>query len=141
LAKPAAKQMTIGVLAAQGGVGVETVRYYQRRKLMPEPPRPYGGVRRYSQADLRRLRCIRHARELGFSLTEIEDLLKLDDGLDCEQAQRIAEDKRMTIRERIDRLQKIDHVLSQLLLQCQTQSKASCPMIQVLGEPDSPLQE
>ena len=82
--------MTIGALARAAEVGVETVRYYQRRGLINEPERPYGGIRRYCEPDLRRLRFIRHARDLGFSLVEAGELLQLDDGVECEQAQRIA---------------------------------------------------
>jgi MerR family mercuric resistance operon transcriptional regulator len=68
---------TIGGLAAAGGVGVETVRYYQRRGLMETPPRD-GGVRRYGAEDVRRLRFIRHAQAAGFSLGEIAELIALD---------------------------------------------------------------
>jgi len=68
---------TIARLAATAGVHVETVRYYQRRGLLPEPARPPGGVRRYSGADAKRLRFIRRAQAMGFKLTEIESLLVL----------------------------------------------------------------
>lgn len=78
--------LTIGTLAQAAGVGVETVRYYQRRRLLPEPPRPLGGIRRYGEADLARLRFIRHAQELGFSLAEVAELLALDEGRDCDEA-------------------------------------------------------
>lgn len=138
--------MTIGQLAAAGGVGVETVRYYQRRQLLPQPARPLGGIRRYAAADLRRLRFIRHARELGFALQEIADLLQLDDGMECAQAQAIATEKRVSIRARIERLHKIDQVLEGLLQLCQNQNQnqsqesARCPLIKSLGTADNPIE-
>jgi len=104
---------------------------------MPEPARAYGAIRRYKDADLQRLRFIRHARELGFALDEIADLLKLDDGMDCGQAQRIAAVKRAAIRQRVAQLKKIDQVLSELLLQCQSKTETSCPLITALGEAKS----
>ena len=69
---------TIGGLAKAAGVGVETVRYYQRRGLLPEPPRPHGEVRRYGDDDVRRLRFIRSAQAAGFTLAEIGELIALD---------------------------------------------------------------
>ncbi|MDT8450638.1 MAG: MerR family transcriptional regulator [Wenzhouxiangellaceae bacterium] len=134
-----ADSMTIGTLARHAGVGVETVRYYQRRGLVREPPRPYGTIRRYDNNDLRRLRFIRATQELGFTLAEIEDLLRLDDGVECEQAQRIAGEKRADIHARIERLQTIDRVLGELLEQCHTASTPRCPMIRALGDPESPI--
>jgi DNA-binding transcriptional MerR regulator len=72
--------MTIGKLAAAGGVGVETIRYYQRRGLLQEPPRDefYGGIRRYGAPDVQRLRFIRAAQGAGFTLEQIAELLELD---------------------------------------------------------------
>lgn len=135
------REMTIGVLARAAGVGVETVRYYQRRGLLREPARPHGTIRRYGEQDLRRLRFIRHARDLGFSLDEAAELLQLDDGVECDQAQRIAGEKRLAIRARIERLRKIDQALEGLLQLCQTQKQdnARCPLIRSLGTTDNPL--
>ena len=76
--KPASREtMTIGALAQSAGVGVETVRYYQRRGLLPQPARSYGTIRRYGPDDAARLRFIRRAQELGFTLDEIGELLEL----------------------------------------------------------------
>lgn len=77
---------TIGAVAKQAGVNVETVRYYQRRGLVGEPLRTLGGIRRYSQAHVRRLRFIRQGQALGFSLEEVKDLLALEDGKHCSEA-------------------------------------------------------
>jgi len=130
--------MTIGALAREAGVGVETVRYYQRRGLMNEPNRPYGGIRRYGKADLRRLRFIRHARELGFSLDEAGELLSLDDGVECLQAQRIAGEKLTRIEQRIEDLTRIRTTLEALLEQCRDRKTARCPMIQALESSGPP---
>lgn len=133
------KGITIGALAREAGVGVETVRYYQRRGLMNEPDRPLGGIRRYSDPDLRRLRFIRHARDLGFSLDEVGELLQLDDGIECEKAQRIAEEKRVRIQQRIKHLERIQITLDLLLQQCRGRKTARCPMIATLEAPDAPV--
>src|SRR6187551_3593897 len=82
---------TIGGLAKAAGVGVETVRYYQRRGLLPEPARPPGEVRRYSDADLKRLKFIRSAQAAGFTLTEIGELIALDESDDRSRVRALAE--------------------------------------------------
>src|SRR6476619_8428747 len=81
---------TIGGLAKAAGVGVETVRYYQRRGLLPEPPRPPGEVRRYGEAEVRRLRFIRSAQAAGFTLAEIKELIELDSADDRARARELA---------------------------------------------------
>ena len=86
----AKKPDTIGGLASAAGVGVETVRYYQRRGLLPEPPRPPGEIRRYGDEDLRRLRFIRSAQAAGFTLAEIAELLDLDASDDQARARELA---------------------------------------------------
>ena len=84
------RTLTIGALAAAANVGVETVRYYQRRGLLAEPPRAYGSVRRYGAAEVARIGFIRRAQELGFTLEEIGTLLQLQDGTDRRSIRRIA---------------------------------------------------
>jgi MerR family mercuric resistance operon transcriptional regulator len=74
------EQYTIGTLAKQAGVNVETIRYYQRRGLVSEPDRPLGGIRRYAPTHARRLHFIKHAQTLGFTLEEVADLLALESG-------------------------------------------------------------
>ncbi|GAB4113941.1 MAG: Hg(II)-responsive transcriptional regulator [Wenzhouxiangellaceae bacterium] len=112
--------------------------------MLPEPARRYGSIRRYAEQDLRRLRFIRHARELGFSLAEAGELLQLEDGVECEQAQRMAGEKRQAIRARMQRLQQIDQALAGLLQLCRRQNQqpdqgnARCPLISSLGTAHQP---
>ena len=87
------ENLTIGVFAKAAGVNVETIRFYQRKGLLPEPDKPYGSIRRYGEADVMRVRFVKSAQRLGFSLDEIAELLRLDDGAHCEQASRLAEHK------------------------------------------------
>ncbi|MCW3717648.1 MerR family transcriptional regulator, partial [Burkholderia cenocepacia] len=71
---------TIGALATAADVGVETIRFYQRKGLLSEPHKPYGGIRRYGAADVARLRFVKSAQRLGFTLEEVGELLRLEDG-------------------------------------------------------------
>lgn len=124
---------TIGALAKQAGVNVETVRYYQRRGLVGEPQRPLGGIRRYGQTHARRLRFIRQARVLGFSLDEVKDLLALEDGKHCRDAERLAAIKLAAVRERLAQLRRVEHALATLVDQCQCNTgKVRCPLIAAL---------
>lgn len=124
---------TIGQLAAAAGVNVETVRYYQRIKLMPVPRRAPGGIRRYGAGELSRLRFVRTAQSLGFTLDEIADLIKLDDGTHCQQAHDIAAQKLETVRARLRDLRNIETVLTRLIRQCETHRGAiRCPLIESL---------
>ena len=129
---------TIGALAKQVGVNVETVRYYQRRGLLGEPQRPLGGIRRYGQAHARRLRFIRQAQLLGFSLDEVKDLLALEDGKHCREAERLAAIKLAAVRERLAQLRRVERVLATLVEQCQCNTgRVRCPLIAAL-ERDEP---
>ncbi|MCI0221219.1 MerR family transcriptional regulator, partial [Cronobacter sakazakii] len=85
------ENLTIGVFAKAAGVNVETIRFYQRKGLLPEPDKPYGSIRRYGAADVTRVRFVKSAQRLGFSLDEIAELLRLDDGTHCEEASSLAE--------------------------------------------------
>ncbi|MEW5893962.1 MAG: Hg(II)-responsive transcriptional regulator [Pseudomonadota bacterium] len=126
-------QFTIGGLAQAAGVNVETVRYYQRRGLLPEPARPPGGIRRYDRAALDRLGFIKSAQRLGFSLEEVAVLLKLDDGAHCREARTIAERKLREVRGRIADLRRIERALHQLTQTCASSGgDVSCPLIQAL---------
>src|SRR3546814_16365848 len=73
------ENLTIGVFAKAAGVNVETIRFYQRKGLLPEPDKPYGSIRRYGEADVVRVKFVKSAQRLGFSLDEIAELLRLDD--------------------------------------------------------------
>ena len=128
-------ELTIGRLAKAAGVGVETVRYYQRRGLMPEPPRGYGSIRRYGPGNVDRLRFIRAAQDLGFSLKEVEDLLSLERGGSCRAVERLAERKLAVVRERIAGLKRVEHTLATLVQRCETtRGRMSCPIIESLHQ-------
>lgn len=125
--------ITIGGLAKAANVGVETVRYYQRRGLMPEPARGYGRVRRYGRDNVDRLRFIRAAQNLGFSLKEVEELLSLEQGGSCRAVEWLAEGKLTLIQERIANLKRLEHTLSTLVQRCEaTHGQMRCPIIQSL---------
>ncbi len=131
--------LTIGALAKAAGVNVETIRFYQRRGLLPEPDKPYGGIRRYGSADLARVRFVKSAQRLGFSLDEIAELLLLDDGLHCGEARRLAEHKLADIRAKLDTLTRMEAVLAQRVLACRTRKgNVSCPLIAAL-QGETPL--
>ena len=102
------EQYTIGTLAKHAGVNVETIRYYQRRGLVGEPVRPLRGIRRYTQAHARRLRFVREAQTLGFSLEEVADLLALEDGRHCREAERLGARKLAMVRERLTQLRRVE---------------------------------
>lgn len=122
--------MTIGELGARGEVGVETIRFYQRRGLLPQPPRPAGGTRRYGAADVERLRFIKSAQSLGFSLDEVSELLTLEDGAHCREASSLAEEKLAEIRKKLGDLSRMESALSNLVQACRAgRGKVSCPLI------------
>ena len=121
--------MTIGKLAAAGGVGVETVRFYQRRGLLAEPDRN-GGVRRYDEADVSRLRFIRAAQTGGFTLAEIGELLALDATEDRARARELANKRIAEIDERIAALQSARKSLRRLADECAEGGGGRCPIIE-----------
>jgi len=125
--------MTIGQLAAVAGVNVETVRYYQRIKLMSVPKKALGGIRRYNDEESSRLQFIKTAQGLGFTLEEIADLVKLDDGTQCAEAHDIAAHKLAAVRARLRDLQRIEKALARLVRQCETRrGSIRCPLIDSL---------
>lgn len=95
------ENLTIGVFARAAGVNVETIRFYQRKGLLPEPDRPYGSIRRYGQADVARVKFVKSAQRLGFSLDEIAELLKLEDGTHCCEAAELATLRLADVRARL----------------------------------------
>ena len=126
--------VTIGVLAKEAGVNVETIRFYQRKRLIPEPKRPPGGVRRYGDAELNRVRFIKAAQRLGFSLDEIAELLKVEDGTHCAEARQLAELRLRDVREKISDLQRIESDLSTLVRRCRSaRGSVKCPLVASLG--------
>lgn len=128
--------LTIGTLAKLAGVSVETLRFYQRRGLLGEPDKPYGSIRRYGQADIARVRFVKAAQRLGFSLDEVAGLLTLDDGAHCDDARQLAELKLADVRGRLADLRRIEKVLASLVRDCcASQGTVSCPLISSLQKP------
>lgn len=128
--------LTISTLAKSAEVNVETVRFYQRKGLMKKPERPLGGIRRYRETDLARLRFIRSAQRLGFSLQEVKDLLRLEDGAHCTEARRQAERKLADVRVRLDDLRRIETALEGLVDRCRVAGgRVRCPLIAALENP------
>lgn len=124
---------TISGVAQAAGVNVETIRFYQRRGLLTEPAKPPGGIRRYADADVARVRFIKAAQRIGFTLDEIAQLLTLEDGTQCSQARAIAEHKLADVRQRLQDLQRMEMVLTQLVERCASRRGAvSCPLIDAL---------
>ena len=129
-------QYTIGTLAKVAGVSVETIRYYQGRSLVEEPARPLGGTRRYTEAHARRLRFIKEAQKMGFTLDEVAELLTLEDGQHCRAAERIGLRKLTMVRERIAQLSRIEHALAKLVEECHCNTgRVRCPLITSLEVP------
>jgi MerR family mercuric resistance operon transcriptional regulator len=120
---------TIGGLAKAAGVGVETVRFYQRRGLLPEPVRPPGEVRRYSDADLRRLRFIRSAQAAGFTLREIGELIALDASDDRARARELAQARVAALDDKIEELKLAREALAGLAADCARKRLGPCPIL------------
>ena len=124
------ENLTIGVLARMAAVNVETIRFYQRKGLLPQPDRPYGSIRRYEEVDVARVRFIKSAQRLGFSLDEVAGLLKLEDGTHCDEAREAAEQKLRDVRAKLADLRRMEIVLQQLVEQCRELSgTVRCPLI------------
>ena len=126
--------MTIGQLSIAAGVHVETVRYYQRRGLLPEPPRPAGGIRRYGAGALNRLRFIRRAQAMGFSLAEIAGLLTVRGQHACERTRQLTEEKLADVRQRLAELKHLERDLQAMVRDCaRVGSGAECPTLEQLN--------
>ncbi len=122
--------LLISQLAKQTDVNLETIRFYQRKGLIAAPERPLGGIRRYGTEDVARVRFIKAAQRLGFTLGEIAQLLKLDDGAQCGEAREIGMHKLEVIRQRLADLQSMEAALAQLLKRCTTsRERVTCPLI------------
>ena len=126
--------LTIGRLAHEAGVNVQTIRFYQRLGLIAEPPKPLGGVRHYSSDTVGRVRFVKRAQALGFSLDEIALLLGLSDGKHCAETQALAEKKLAMVEEKISDLAAIQKALKGLVAECSKGSrKSGCPIIDALA--------
>jgi MerR family mercuric resistance operon transcriptional regulator len=122
--------LTIGALATQAQVNVESIRFYQRKGLMHEPVRPQGSVRRYGAQDLGRVRFIKSAQRLGFSLDEIAQLLTLEDGAHCDEAREQAQQKLVDVRTKLQNLNRIETALADLVEKCcAVRGSIRCPLI------------
>ncbi len=127
------KPLTIGALAKRAGVNIETVRYYQRRGLLATPQKALGGIRRYAPDTAQRIRFIKRAQSLGFTLDEVATLLRLNDGKSCASTRQLAERKRAELNTRIAELESIKNALDQLIDACAQKSSARpCPIIATL---------
>ena len=125
----AKKSDTIGALAKTAGVGVETVRYYQRRGLLPEPPRSHGEVRRYGAEYVRRLKFIRSAQAAGFTLSEIGELLQLSVSDDRARARQLAQARVAALDEKIAELREAREALAGLATDCAKKRGGPCPIL------------
>ncbi len=125
--------LTIGRLAAEAGVNVETIRHYQRLGLIEEPPRPARGYRRYPEAAVARIRFIKRAQRLGFTLNEIKGLLSLGESGQCREVQRLATRKLASIEQRLRDLEAMRKVLANLVVQCESgEGETLCPLVESL---------
>ena len=125
--------LTIGRLARAAGVGVETIRYYQQRMLLPIPE-ARGGFRQYPVNLVDRIRFVKRAQELGFSLDEIAGLLRLNDGLDRKSIRNIASARLAQIEAKLEDLRGMERVLKNLITACEhTKAGLPCPIIETLA--------
>lgn len=127
--------MKIGQLANEAEVHVETIRYYQQIGLMPRPERLHGAVRRYGEDALRRLRFIKRAQALGFSLDEVKLLLELAAGEHCAETRSFAEEKKRLVAGKIVDLRAIEAALDKLIRACRSGNAGrGCPIIESLSK-------
>ncbi len=127
-------ELTIGKLAEAAGVNIETIRYYQRLGLLEEPAKPLGGHRRYTVSDARRVRFIKRAQALGFTLTEVGGLLMLDKAFSCTETRALAASKLELIEQKMANLDALRLVLGELVQQCDAGiGGIDCPIIDVMA--------
>lgn len=127
-----ATSLTIARLASAGGVGVETIRFYQRKQLLRTPPSA-GTIRRYDAEDVRQLHFIRNAQAAGFSLAEIKELLNLDLMSDRPRAQALARERLAALDKRIAELHEVRHALRKLADRCAAGEGEQCPILAEFG--------
>ncbi len=131
--------LTIGQVAKRSGIGLETVRFYERKGLVEEPPRTDSGYRQYPEEVVARIRFIRRAKELGFKLSEISELLSLrvDPDSTCSDVRQQAESKIADVEEKIRVLQGIKTALKKLAASCVgTGPTSECPILEALDSQD-----
>lgn len=125
--------LTIGQLASELGIGTETIRYYEREGLIAQPEKPAQGYRRYSEAVQDRIRFIRKAQSLGFSLAQIKHLLSLNNA-PCNEVKQLAKDKLAEVQGRIDDLQQLAAALQSLIQACHNNRGEQCPIIEIFSK-------
>lgn len=125
--------LAIGAFAKAAGVNVETIRFYQRKRLLAEPERAHGSIRRYDGTDVARVKFVKSAQRLGFSLTEIGELLKLENAGHCHQVAELAALHLTDVRARLADLARMEAALSKLVNDCRAhEGQVSCPLIKAL---------
>ena len=132
------KPLTRGGLAARTGCNIETIRYYERAGLLPSPPRSAGGHRLYGEGLIRRLNFVRRSRDLGFTIEEIRELLRLVDGgtYTCGEVEQLARDHIREIRRKIADLRRLQRVLETMAARCSGDAVPDCPIIEALFDPN-----
>lgn len=130
--------MTIGRVAKLAGVGIETIRFYEREGLIQKPPRRASGYRQYPADTVYQLRFIGRAKELGFTLKEIRELLSLRDGgiRPRDQVRKVAEAKIRDIDQKLARLQAMRSALAELVDSCLCGRRPTCPILEALNDPE-----
>jgi MerR family mercuric resistance operon transcriptional regulator len=128
------ENVAIGELSRRTGVNIETIRYYERIKMLPTPPRTASGRRIYGATDLRILAFIRRARELGFSLDEIRALLRLGgpEKASCREVREIAAHHLEGIRAKLGDLRKLERLLAKTVARCSGRTAPDCPVLDIL---------
>lgn len=132
--------LTIGQVARSAGVGIETVRFYEREGLLEEPPRRASGYRQYPEHVVKRIHFIKRAQQLGFSLKEITELLMLrvDEHMSCEDVKHRTETKIAEVERKLVELQRMRQALLQVAALCTGQGPASaCPMLDALDQQET----
>ena len=126
--------LTIGRVARAAGVNVETVRFYERKGLVEQPRSPEHGFRRYDHGVVDRIRFIKRAQELGFTLAEVDELLSLQDVGSCGDVRPVAEEKLAQVRAKLRDLHRVRRALEEYLVACEgTAPDASCPILDSLA--------
>jgi MerR family transcriptional regulator, mercuric resistance operon regulatory protein len=130
----AAENLPIGELSKRSGVNIETIRYYERIKMLPAPPRTASGRRIYGETDLRVLAFIRRARELGFSLEELRALLRLGapGTATCREVKEVAARRLQDIRAKMVDLAKLERLLAKAIARCSGNRVPNCPVLDIL---------
>ncbi len=127
--------MSIGAMAGLAGVGVETIRFYQRKGLLRQPTRERGEIRRYSSNDVARVKFIKAAQHLGFTLGDIAQLLTLEDGRHCDEARVMAELRLQDVRRKLHDLRQMESALQTMVERCcATEQRMACPLIVALQD-------